>query len=74
MKKVFSIIAVLALTSTFVSCGPSQAELDAAEKAKQDSIRIADSIAAIPVIDTTAVATPVDTTAPAPATEGTEKK
>jgi hypothetical protein len=72
MKKVFSIIAVLAVASTFVACGPSQAELDA-EKAKQDSIRIADSIAAIPPVDTTTVA-PVDTTAVAPATETTEKK
>jgi PBP1b-binding outer membrane lipoprotein LpoB len=72
MKKVFSIIAVLAVASTFVACGPSQAELDA-EKAKQDSIRIADSIAAIPPVDTTTVA-PVDTAASAPATETTEKK
>jgi len=72
MKKVFSIIAVLAVASTFVACGPSQAELDA-EKAKQDSIRMADSIAAIPPVDTTTVA-PVDTAAAAPATETTEKK
>jgi hypothetical protein len=73
MKKVFSIIAVLVVASTFVACGPSQAELDA-EKAKADSLRIADSIAALPPVDTTTVA-PVDTAAAAtPATETTEKK
>jgi hypothetical protein len=48
MKKVLSLIAVAALTATFVACGPSKEELEAAEKAKADSIAavaLADSLA-----------------------------
>lgn len=45
MKKVLSLIAVVALTATFVACGPSKEALEATEKAKQDSIAMADSIA-----------------------------
>ena len=37
MKKVFTLVA-LAGMFTFVACGPSQAEKDAAEKAKNDSV------------------------------------
>jgi len=39
MKKVLSIIAIAAVSATFVACGPSQAELDAAAKKTEDSIR-----------------------------------
>jgi hypothetical protein len=51
MKKVFSIIAVAALSAAFVACGPSKEEIEAREKAKADSIAAvekakADSIAA----------------------------
>ncbi len=45
MKKVFTLIAVAAVTATFVACGPSKEDLEKAEKAKQDSIAMADSIA-----------------------------
>jgi hypothetical protein len=39
MKKSISIVAVAALvTSMFVACGPSKAEVEAKEKAKQDSL------------------------------------
>ena len=39
MKKSISIVAVAALaTSMFVACGPSKAEIEAKEKAKQDSL------------------------------------
>jgi len=39
MKKSISILAVAALaTSMFVACGPSKAETEAKEKAKQDSL------------------------------------
>ncbi len=39
MKKSISILAVAALaTSMFVACGPSKAEIEAKEKAKQDSL------------------------------------
>jgi len=44
MKRLFQLL-VLAGLATFVACGPSAAEK--AEKAKQDSIRKADSIAAL---------------------------
>jgi len=46
MKKVLSIIAIAAVSATFVACGPSQAELDAAAKNTADSlenVRIQDS-------------------------------
>jgi flagellar basal body-associated protein FliL len=43
MKKVFSIIAVAVLATSFVSCGNAAAE---AEKAAADAKRIQDSIAA----------------------------
>jgi hypothetical protein len=51
MKKVLSIVAVAALSAAFVACGPSKEELEAREKAKNDSIAAvekakADSIAA----------------------------
>ncbi|MFY8185480.1 MAG: hypothetical protein ACOVLD_05380 [Bacteroidia bacterium] len=45
MKKVFTLIAIAAVTATFVACGPSKEDLEKAEKAKQDSIAMADSIA-----------------------------
>ena len=39
MKKSISIVAEAALvTSMFVACGPSKAEIEAKEKAKQDSL------------------------------------
>ncbi len=52
MKKVLSIIAVAALSATFVACGPSKEEIEAKEKLKADSIAAVDkmkqdSIAAI---------------------------
>jgi len=45
MKKVLSLIAIAAISATVVACGPSKEELEAAEKAKQDSIALADSLA-----------------------------
>ena len=45
MKKLFTLVAAVGMF-TFVACGPSQAEKDAMEKAKQDSIAAADSVAA----------------------------
>jgi len=57
MKKVFSIIAVAGLTATFVACGPSKEELEAAEKAK------ADSIAAVALADSLANASKADSIA-----------
>ncbi len=38
MKKVLSIVAIAALSATFVACGPSKEEIAAKEKAMQDSI------------------------------------
>jgi hypothetical protein len=38
MKKVLSIVAVAALSATFVACGPSKEEIEAREKQKADSI------------------------------------
>ena len=38
MKKVLSIIAIAATSAVFVACGPSKEEMEAKEKAKQDSI------------------------------------
>ena len=48
MKKMLSIVAVASLALATVACGPSKAELEAKEKAKQDSlaeVAKADSIA-----------------------------
>ena len=59
MKKVLSLIAVAALTATVVSCGPSKEELEAAEKAKSDSIAavaLADSLANVAKADSIAAA------------------
>lgn len=42
MKKVLSIVAVAAISATFVACGPSKEEIEAAEKKKADSIAAAD--------------------------------
>jgi hypothetical protein len=52
MKKVLSIIAVAALSTAFVSCGPSKEEMEKREKEKADSIAAVekskqDSIAAV---------------------------
>ena len=38
MKNLFSIVAVAALTTAFVACGPSKEEMEKREQAKQDSI------------------------------------
>ena len=38
MKKVLSIVAVAAMATAFVACGPSKEEIEKAEQAKQDSI------------------------------------
>ena len=38
MKKVLSLIAVAALTATFVACGPSKEELESNQKRVDDSI------------------------------------
>jgi len=46
MKKLLSIIAVAALSTAFVACGPSKDELAKAEQRITDSTRSADSIAA----------------------------
>jgi hypothetical protein len=52
MKKLFSIIAVAALSTAFVACGPSKEEIAATEQKIADSLatietaRIADSTAA----------------------------
>ena len=62
MKKLFSIIAVAALSTAFVACGPSKEEIAAAEQKIADSLatietaRIADSTAAANVAAEAAVA------------------
>jgi len=38
MKKVLSLVAVASLAIAVVACGPSKAELEKKEKAKQDSL------------------------------------
>ena len=38
MKKVLSLIAVAAMTTAFVACGPSKEEMEKREQAKQDSL------------------------------------
>ena len=38
MKKVLSLIAVAAMSTAFVACGPSKEEMEKREQAKQDSI------------------------------------
>ncbi len=38
MKKVLSIVTIAAITAAFVACGPSKEEMEAKEKAKNDSI------------------------------------
>lgn len=56
MKKLFSIIAVAALSTAFVACGPSKEEIAATEQKTADSIaaveatRIADSTTAAAVV------------------------
>jgi hypothetical protein len=42
MKKVLSLIAVAAMTTAFVACGPSKEEMEKREQAKQDSIAAVD--------------------------------
>jgi hypothetical protein len=38
MKKLFTLIAVAAMSTAFVACGPSKEEMEKREQAKQDSI------------------------------------
>ena len=45
MKKLLTLVIAGGMLA-FYACGPSKAELEAKEKAKQDSIRMADSTAA----------------------------
>ena len=73
MKKLFSIIVVAALATSFASCGGSgDAEKAAAEAARvADSTRVADSIANAAATEVVAVpdstAAPASTEAAAPA-------
>ena len=56
MKKVFSIIAVAALATSFVACGPSadeKAKMEAEAQRKADSARVADSLAAAATMEAT---------------------
>lgn len=76
MKKVLSVIAIAALSASFVACGPS-AEEEAAAKAKADSLLNAMTGAFAAAADTAAAAVVADTTTAAVATEtavATEKK
>jgi hypothetical protein len=45
MKKVFSIIAIAAVSAVFVACGPSKEDMEKKAQFTADSIRVADSIA-----------------------------
>jgi predicted small lipoprotein YifL len=69
MKKLFSIIVVAALATSFASCGGSgDAEKVAAEAARvADSTRVADSLAAA-----AAAATPAEVTVPTETATTTE--
>ncbi len=66
MKKFASLLLVAGMFS-FFACGPSQEEKDAIEKARQDSIRIADSLKQVAYNDSIAKlaadTTKVDSTA-----------
>jgi len=46
MKKLLTLVIVGGMLA-FYACGPSKAELEAKEKATQDSIRMADSLAGV---------------------------
>jgi hypothetical protein len=79
MTKVFSIIAVAFLATTFVACGPSaeeKAKMEEMAKAKADSLK-ADSLAIVESISnalTDSIATvETATTAAAPAAEAEVK-
>jgi hypothetical protein len=77
MTKVFSIIAVAFLATTFVACGPSaeeKAKMEEMAKAKADSLK-ADSLAIVESISnalTDSIAT-VETATTAPAVEAEVK-
>lgn len=45
MKKLLTLVIAAGMLA-FYACGPNKAELEAKEKAKQDSIHLADSLAA----------------------------
>lgn len=70
MKKLFSIIAVAALSTAFVACGPSKEEIAATEQKITDSLaaietaRIADSTSAADALaaEAAAVARVADST------------
>ena len=88
MKKLFSIIAVAALSTAFVACGPSKEEIEKAEQRITDSTRNAevadstkqaDDAAALAAADAAAaVARVADSTriadSTAAATKGGKKK
>ena len=46
MKKLLTLVIAGGMLS-FLACGPSKAELEKKEQAKQDSIRVADSLAGV---------------------------
>ena len=46
MKKLLTLVIAGGMLA-FYACGPSKAELEAKEKAKQDSIKMADSLAGV---------------------------
>jgi hypothetical protein len=76
MKKVFSVIAIAAVSAAFVACGPSKADLEAKAKATADSLARVDSIAKVTaqaIADSTAKAA-ADTAAKTVEASTTEAK
>lgn len=71
MKKLFSVIVVAALATSFASCGSGDADKVAAEATRiADSTRVADSLAnaaaeVVAVPDTTAAAASTEVATPA---------
>ncbi|MFN5461032.1 MAG: hypothetical protein ACK5AY_14065 [Bacteroidota bacterium] len=79
MKKVLSIVAVAAMTATFVACGPGKEAEEAAKKAADSTAaaNVADSTAkadaAKRTADSTAAAIVADSTAKAAAADSAAK-
>jgi len=71
MKKVFSIIAIAAMTATFVACGGSHEEKAEATATDSTAAAVVDTTAAPATTDSTATAAPAATEA-APAAHGAE--
>ena len=74
MKRLFALLMVCGFALAFVACGGGKAKEEAAAKAKEDSIKMADSVAKVAAEAEAAAKAKADSTAKADSIAAANKK